>query len=224
MQCLPQLHIRTIFVAVKMRISNTHLIRLPIPPCHGWLCSLQHNQLSNIVLRQLIQNGCPLFTSRIQPHPLSNLPLCQLIEFNTVRFHQMKFRPTPEQRTSVHLSSHSHCLSRFLLVYPLKACLVHCIIEMAFVVICLHLLQANNIWSYVNYLSDDILESKVPRQSPKISIRILLLRRINLRQNIISHNPKPRSPTPRRLGRYQIPLLRFRSTTQYQIRLDHTMH
>mmetsp|Transcript_2852 Transcript_2852/g.4193 ORF Transcript_2852/g.4193 Transcript_2852/m.4193 type:complete len:143 (-) Transcript_2852:334-762(-) len=85
----------------------------------------------------------------------------------------------------------------FLLVHTFKPSLVHCIVEMTFVVVRLNLLQTDNVWSDINYFSNDILEPKVPREGPEIGIWILLLRRVDFSQNIISHDAKPRAP-PRR--------------------------
>mmetsp|Transcript_47221 Transcript_47221/g.136026 ORF Transcript_47221/g.136026 Transcript_47221/m.136026 type:complete len:200 (+) Transcript_47221:542-1141(+) len=165
--------------------------------CQCRLGQFQNHQLGNIIFAEPIHECHAFFTSGVEAENLGGLTLRQFIELNAVGLCEVELRSSPEDTTTVHFPRETHRLPSLLLVDTLISLFTHGSIEMIFVVIGLNFLKANNVWRDIDDFSQDVLKPVIPRKSPDIAVRILLLCGIDLGQNIVRSDSKA-SATPSR--------------------------
>ena len=184
---------------------------------------LEDDELRDVVLGQAVQKRCKLVAPRVEPE-LGGLSLRKFVELDAVRLHEVELGPAPEQRAAVHLAGQAHGLPGLLLENTLVARLAECCVHVILVMVRLDLLQAQHLRRRGKDFAQYVLEAVVPRQRPKVAVRVLLLRGVNLGQHVVGGDAEPRSDARPTLRRYEAAFPGIGRPRQDDVGLDHARH
>mmetsp|Transcript_18648 Transcript_18648/g.70542 ORF Transcript_18648/g.70542 Transcript_18648/m.70542 type:complete len:386 (+) Transcript_18648:1987-3144(+) len=187
-QCegLPQLHVREILVAVQMGIGNAQLHRRGQLPLMRRREKLQNRDLRDVVLHQPGEEGVLFSIGKVEGLGLS---IRRLVELDGIVLAEAEAAPPPEGGAAVDFAGGAHGFPGLLLVDALEPHVAEQRAPVLFVVICLNLLQADDVRPRVADFPQEVLPAVLPRERPIVAVGIRLLGGVDLRKHVVRDHP-----------------------------------
>eukprot|EP00968_Pinguiococcus_pyrenoidosus_P006121 scaffold407_cov251-Pinguiococcus_pyrenoidosus.AAC.10 len=187
-QCegLPQLHVREVLVAVQMGIGNAQLHRRGQLPLMRRREKLQNRDLRDVVLHQPGEEGVLFSIGKVEGLGLS---IRRLVELDGIVLAEAEAAPPPEGGAAVDFAGGAHGFPGLLLVDALEPHVAEQRAPVLFVVICLNLLQADDVRPRVADFPQEVLPAVLPRERPIVAVGIRLLGGVDLRKHVVRDHP-----------------------------------
>mmetsp|Transcript_17149 Transcript_17149/g.49944 ORF Transcript_17149/g.49944 Transcript_17149/m.49944 type:complete len:269 (-) Transcript_17149:423-1229(-) len=182
---LPELDIRKILVGVEVGVGEAKV---------GWSAvwvpaeDLEDKHHGNVVFEEPVEHIPLLLVA--DGNGLGKAP-CNLVELDAVLLCDAELAPLPKYGAAVDLARHPHGLAGLGLEDAIEAGLVETRLEVLLEIVRLDLLQADNVRPRVLDLPDQVRTSVAPGEGPEVAVGVGVLRGVDLREDVVRHDPEP---------------------------------